>query len=102
MILVAVVAVVVVVVAVVVVVVVLLLLLLLLGNGLLGGPWAKCMFVQKICSARRLKSCHLIYGLNTWSATCHKNLVNYMNLAEQRALGIEPGTSCIRGPILTN
>ena len=43
-----------------------------------------------------------VYILNAWSATCHKNLVNYMNLTEQRTLGIEPGTSCIRGPILTN
>ena len=30
------------------------------------------------------------------------NLVNYMDLVEQRTLGIEPGTSCIRGPTLTN
>ena len=31
-----------------------------------------------------------------------KHLVNYMDLVEQRKLGIEPGTSCIRGPTLTN
>ena len=40
--------------------------------------------------------------VSTWPTTCHKNLVNYMNLAEKNTLGIEPGTSCIRGPILTN
>ena len=78
------------------------LLRLLLGNGRLGGPWAKCMFFKKVCSTKRLKSCNLRCVLNTWSATCHNNLVNYMNLAEQRTLGIEPGTSCIRGPTLTD
>ena len=40
--------------------------------------------------------------VNTWSTTCHKDLANYVDLAEQRTLGIEPGTSCIRGPIPTN
>ena len=30
------------------------------------------------------------------------NLVNYMVLVARGALGIEPGTSCIRRPILTN
>ena len=29
-------------------------------------------------------------------------LVKYVDFVEQRTLGIEPGTSCIRGPILTN
>ena len=30
------------------------------------------------------------------------NVVNCMDLVEQRTLGIEPGTSCIRGQALTN
>ena len=76
--------------------------LLLLGNGLLGGLWTKCMFFKKHCSGLSPKSCDLRHYMNTWSATRHKHLVNYMDLAEQRTLGIEPGTSCIRGPILTN
>ena len=75
---------------------------LLLGNGLLGGPWAKCMFSKSNVQTRRSKSCNLRCILNTWSATRHKYLVDYTALAEQRTLGIEPGTSCIRGPILTN
>ena len=77
-------------------------LLLLLGNDLLGVPWAKCMFFKNICSRLRPNSCNLRHYVSTWSATCHSNFVNYMNLAEQRTLGIEPGTSCIRGPIFTN
>ena len=76
--------------------------LLLLGDGLLGGLWTKCMFFKKHCSGLSPKSCDLRHYMNTWSATRHKHFVNYMDLAEQRTLGIEPGTSCIRGPILTN
>ena len=48
-----------------------LLCLLLLGNGRLGGPWAKCMFSKKHCSRLNPKSCILRHYLNTWSTTCH-------------------------------
>ena len=47
---------------------------------------------------------HVIYDIVWTPGQLHVtiNLVNCMNLVEQKTLGIEPGTSCIRGRALTN